>query len=117
MCAEIRKGVEIRNVKKWAATVAMNRSFDLRRARGREVMLDPELAPAAEQADPVDRMDAQVVKTWIEQLPPRYRVVLHHHFFMGLKPREIAEVMGLEDGTARVLLHRAVAALRKVAGR
>jgi RNA polymerase sigma-70 factor (ECF subfamily) len=116
MCAEVRKGVDIRNVRKWVATVAMNRSIDMRRARGKEVMLDPELAPAAEEADPVDRLDAQVVKTWMAQLPARYQVVLHHHFYMGLKPQEIADVMGLEDGTARVLLHRAVAALRKVAG-
>lgn len=116
MCAEVRKGTEIRDVRKWAATVAMNRSIDMKRVRGREVELEPELAPAAEGADPLDRIDAEHLKTWMAKLPERYRVVLHHHFYMDLKPQEIAEVMGLEDGTARVLLHRAIAALRKAAG-
>lgn len=116
MCAEVRKGTEIRDVKKWAATVAMNRSIDMKRVRGREVELEPELAPAAEEADPVDRIDAEHLRTWMAKLPERYRVVLHHHFYLDMKPQEIAEVMGLEDGTARVLLHRAIAALRKAAG-
>jgi RNA polymerase sigma-70 factor (ECF subfamily) len=117
MCAEVRKGTEIRDVKKWAATVAMNRSIDMQRARGRETVLEEEFAPAAESADPVDRLDADVLRRWMDALPPRYRTVLHYHFYMDMKPREIAEAMGLEDGTARVLLHRAVAALRKAAGR
>ena len=116
MCDEVRKGTEILNVKKWAATVAMNRAIDVTRRRGREVVLEPE-AFAAPEVEPVDSLETDVIRRWIDELPQRYRLVIHYHFFMGLKPREIAETMGLEDGTARVLLHRAVAALRKAAGR
>lgn len=116
MCDEVRKGTEILNVKKWVATVAMNRAIDVTRRRGREVELEPE-AFAAPDAEPVDRLDADVLRRWMDELPARYRTVLHYHFYMGMKPREIAEAMDLEDGTARVLLHRAVAALRKAAGR
>ena len=116
MCAEIRKGTEIRDVKKWAVTVAMNRSIDMKRVRGREVELEPELAPAAEEAEPLEGLEIENLRKWMDTLPQRYQVVLHHHFYMDMKPREIAEAMGLEDGTARVLLHRAIAALRKAAG-
>ena len=117
LCAEVKKGTDIRDLKKWVATVAMNRSIDVKRVRGREVELEPELTPAPQGADPVDRMDADVLRRWLDELPQRYQLVLHYHFQMGMKPREIAETMSLEDGTARVLLHRAVAALRKAAGR
>lgn len=116
MCAEVRKGTEIRDVKKWAVTVAMNRAIDMKRVRGREVELEPELAPAAETAEPVDGLEIELLRKWMGKLPERYRVVLHHHFYMDMKPQEIAEVMGLEPGTARVLLHRAIAALRTAAG-
>src|SRR5262245_24372759 len=87
MVAEVKKGTEIRDVKKWVATVAMNRSIDIQRGRKKSVMLDPETAPADDTPDPVDRLDVEHLKTWMEKLPDRYRVVLHHHFYMDMKPR------------------------------
>jgi DNA-directed RNA polymerase specialized sigma24 family protein len=49
----------------------------------------------------------------VDALPERYQLALHYHFVLNLKPHEVAKEMGLEAGTARVLLHRAVSALRK----
>jgi RNA polymerase sigma-70 factor (ECF subfamily) len=113
----VQQGTEIRELRKWMATVAMNKSIDIQRGRGRTVPLEESgpLEPAAEDSEPLDRLDLPTLRGWIDQLPDRYRLILHYHFQMGMPPRDIAETMGLEPGTARVLLHRAVAALRKKA--
>jgi RNA polymerase sigma-70 factor (ECF subfamily) len=113
----VKQGTEIRDLRKWMATVAMNKSIDIRRGRGRTVLLEEggPLEPAAAESEPIDRLDLPMLRAWIDELPERYRLILHYHFLMGMPPRDIAEVMNLEPGTARVLLHRAVAALRKKA--
>lgn len=112
LCSEVRNQRGLEEVRKWAATVAMNLCIDKRRQRAREIPVEPE-TEAGSSADPLDQADLETVRECIAELPERYRLVLHHCFAMNLKPREIADVMGLEDGAARVLLHRALAALRK----
>jgi RNA polymerase sigma-70 factor (ECF subfamily) len=112
LCERVRRGERLEEVRKWAATVAMNLCFDRRRLRTLESPADPGREPQT-AVPPLDRADLDLVRERLEELPERYRVVLHHHFVMGFKPREIAEILGLESGTARVLLHRALAALRK----
>lgn len=106
----VRRAGPLDDVRKWTATVAMNLSFDVRRRRGRETAIEPDARPAP--AAPIDDVDAETMRQAIRELPDRYRAVLHQHFVLDLKPREIAAVMGLEPGAARVLLHRALAALR-----
>ena len=115
LCAEVGNGGRLLQVRTWAATVAMNLCFDKRRQRGREILSDvPETADVS--AEPIDRADLERVRECLDELPERYRLALHYHFALNLKPREWAEAMGLEDGAARVLLHRAIAALRKKVG-
>ncbi|MBI2901067.1 MAG: sigma-70 family RNA polymerase sigma factor [Planctomycetes bacterium] len=109
LCREVRAGPELRDVRKWAATVAMNLCFDLRRERLRDLPAEP----AVDAPEPLPAADRETLHRAIGELPERYRLVLQYHFMLDLKPRQIAEILGLEDGTARVLLHRAVAALRK----
>lgn len=109
LCAEVRRREEIRDVRKWSATVAMNLCFDERRRGVREVPVDE----AALTFEPLPSVDRETLAARIRELPERYRTVLHCAFAMDMKPREIAETLGLEDGTARVLLHRALSALRK----
>ena len=115
LCAEVRGRGKLLEVRRWAATVAMNLCFDRRRRNAREILADPP-EPAEAPAEPLHPADLEKVREHLNSLPERYRLALHYHFAIGLKPREWAEAMGLEDGTARVLLHRAIAALRKKAG-
>jgi RNA polymerase sigma-70 factor (ECF subfamily) len=114
LCREVRQGTSIENVRKWTATVAMNLCFDRRRQRAREILSEPPDAAAPEpEQEPLETVDLDQLRAGIDSLPERYRLVLHYQFVLKLKPQEIAEVMGIEPGTARVLLHRALSALRK----
>ena len=113
LCARVANGEPLEDVRPWAATVAMNLCFDLRRRRGKESLLESVAEFAATSPEPIESADLEAMRTRFEELPERYRLVLHYSFVLDLKPREIAKLMGLEDGAARVLLHRALEALRK----
>lgn len=112
LCAGVRREEPIKDVRKWAATVAMNVCFDIRRRRGREVPVEDVPEVPGHEA-PLESQDAELVLRRMAELPERYRMALDLRFAVGLKPREIAEVLGIEGGTARVLLHNALSALRK----
>jgi RNA polymerase sigma-70 factor (ECF subfamily) len=113
LCAKVADGEPLEDVRPWAATVAMNLCFDLRRRRGKETPVESVAEFAAASPEPLDTADLEAMKVHVEELPERYRLILHYSFVLDLKPREIAKLMGLEDGAARVLLHRALEALRK----
>ncbi len=58
----------------------------------------------------------------VQSLPPGYRIVFNLHVFEGLKHREIAEALGISEGTsksnfydARVLLKRSLQESTKIA--
>lgn len=115
LCSQARGRGELQDVRKWVVTVAMNLCFDRKRRRAREVLVEtgPDPGPSGE---PLDAADLDTLKEKVRELPERYQLALHLHFVMDLKPRQIAETLGLEDGAARMLLHRALGALRKKAG-
>jgi RNA polymerase sigma-70 factor, ECF subfamily len=58
----------------------------------------------------------------VQALPPKYRMIFNLYVFEGLKHREIANVLGISEGTsksnffdAKVILQRAVINCMKVA--
>jgi RNA polymerase sigma-70 factor (ECF subfamily) len=58
----------------------------------------------------------------VQQLPPGYRLVFNMYVFEGMKHREIAEQLGISEGTsksnlydARVILQKSVASSLQVA--
>jgi RNA polymerase sigma-70 factor (ECF subfamily) len=81
---------------------------------------DPGHAPAITAAPDTHAMARQLsrkIGAALEDLPPKQRTafILKNH--QGLSIKEIAEVMQTAEGTVKVHLHRAVAALReKLAG-
>lgn len=117
LCRHVGKGRALDDVRKWMVTVAMNLCFDRRRQKVKELPVplveEGGTQSAVPESEPVDTADLDRIRRGMESLPERYRLVLEHHFVLKLKPRQIADVMGLEPGTARVLLHRAISALRK----
>ena len=56
---------------------------------------------------------AEHVREALQQIPSQYRIVLVLHDMEELSTSEVAEVMGVREGTVRVRLHRARLALRK----
>ena len=92
----------------WIAKIAVNRARDLLRAeQRREVGRLDEMAQAPARAD-VTPLLAAVAALPIEQ---REAVVLHH--VLGFTLREVAEVLGVREGTAASRLGRGVAQLRE----
>lgn len=58
----------------------------------------------------------------VQQLPPTYRMVFNLYVFEGMKHREIAELLGISEGTsksnlfdARIILQKAIANSLKIA--
>jgi len=56
---------------------------------------------------------AEYLKQAILQVPPQYRMVLVLHDMEDLSTSEVAQVMGLREGTVRVRLHRARLLVRR----
>jgi RNA polymerase sigma-70 factor (ECF subfamily) len=71
-------------------------------------------------ADPADGVHADtvtaLVRTLLEDLPPRQREVFYLADLEELAPVEIADRLGLEPATVRVHLFRALRKLRGVLG-
>ena len=53
------------------------------------------------------------LRTALDRLTDRQRLVVVLRYFVDLRDEEIAEALGVRPGTVRSLAHRAIAALRK----
>jgi RNA polymerase sigma-70 factor (ECF subfamily) len=69
----------------------------------------PDPAPVREPADP-PRDD---VRDAVAALPERQRVAVFLRYYADLDYREIGEILGITDGTARASVHAAHATLRR----
>jgi len=58
--------------------------------------------------------DFVILHNGIRKLKPRHQDVIHLFFFEELSHREIAEALGMKEGSVRVTLHRATTALRQL---
>lgn len=114
----------------WAARIAANHCRDLWRRRrlaptvplegsgeGEEGGADLAAVLPAAGADPERELRAR--QGWerlaaaLSRLPERQREAFGLHFFANLDLKQTAEVMGVDVGTVKTHLHRAVAALRE----
>ncbi len=107
-------------VKPWAYAIARNVFLMHRRARGRRERREV-LAEDALPESPVRAADAEIVdrETLLRGVAlvgrERCEELLLHHV-AGLSFREIAGVLGISEGAAKVRAHRAMAELKRVLG-
>ena len=99
----------------WLYRIAVNASYDhLRRRAARPSTSLDTVAEIPDTADGfVDGELTHCIETCLAGLTPRYRTALVLKDLHGLSHAEIAEVMDIHQGAARVLLHRARAAFRR----
>lgn len=112
----------------WLYKVAKNRCLMSRRrskfAPDRELSLDQLMPDRKELEDlgtnginpellAIHSEQAARLREAIQNLPPRYRIILVLRDMEGLSDDEVAEVTGLRAGTVRVRLHRARLFVRK----
>jgi RNA polymerase sigma-70 factor (ECF subfamily) len=113
----------------WLYRVARNRCLMNRRGRkysqklhvslddlmpdGRELKELLESAVNNPEAQVADMESTERLREAVLALPPQYRFVLVLHDMEELNTSEVAKVMGLQEGTVRVRLHRARLLLRR----
>ncbi len=99
-----------------ARRLALNAVASHARGAAKEDTLDP-LVPYTDHApSPLARLeglaDVESLFRALETLPPQYREVILLARVSSLDLREVAQVLGTSHGATRVLLHRALKALR-----
>ncbi|GAB7052326.1 sigma-70 family RNA polymerase sigma factor [Catenuloplanes indicus] len=104
-------------VRAWMFAVARNLVIDAgraRRARPTEVS-PPDLTQLPQPGDPMDRvLTAGVVREALRQLSPAHRAVLIEIYFGGAQASDVADRMGVPEGTVKSRAHYALRALREV---
>ncbi len=106
----------------WVMTIARNVALDHLRSRAaQERPLEDEQAariaddkPAFDWREEDEREVIQAVRQAIEALPTSSRDVIRLHKLEGRPMSEVAEVLGIKEGAARVRAHRGYKALARL---
>lgn len=64
-------------------------------------------------AEFLPKLDAKELLMMVQKLPPMYKMVFNLYAFEGMKHREIAEMLGISEGTSKSNLFNARAILQK----
>ncbi|MBI4802412.1 MAG: RNA polymerase sigma factor [Elusimicrobia bacterium] len=105
----------------WLFRIAHNASVDFLRAkRPQTVSIDDEDAPLEleDKGDCVEtavsvKMETERAERLLASLPPLYREILLLKYHEELTGREMAEVLGIPEGTVKIRLFRARALMRE----
>ncbi len=106
-----------RPFKSWVYKIATNAGLNAlrsRRRRGVSVPLDMHEGPASHSADIPRRELRDELAHAIEGLAPQPAMLVHLHYHEGMSIREAADVVGMNEGSAKVALHRARKRLREL---
>ncbi|MCB9646543.1 MAG: RNA polymerase sigma factor [Deltaproteobacteria bacterium] len=104
-------------VRPWVLTIARNVAFDqLRRKSSSEQSLSEEVAlRLPDPSDAVQEREAlRDLQRALDSLPRDKRDVVELHKIEGLSMAQVAERVGINEGTARVRAHRGYKALREL---
>ena len=103
----------------WLIRIAVNQAIDRLRRTGRFVPFDPTLEEALARL--IDARAAaeshRVLEGAIEALPTPYRLAYVLRELEGMETGEVADCLGVEDGTVETRVHRARRLLREALGR
>jgi len=110
-----RRGEVIDSLGKWTVTVALN----VARSRARRIRIQRRLWPRLVQHatwNPVGDVEAMDLRAALAALPRRQLEATVLHYYLGSPVREIAEVLGVSEGTVKTALSRARASLARYLG-
>jgi RNA polymerase sigma-70 factor, ECF subfamily len=100
----------------WLFTVARNMIIDERRsARFRNEVRSPDRAAAPETAGPDEvnaTLDRLLIGDALAQLSPKHRAVISRSYYLRWSTAQIADDLGIAEGTVKSRLHFALRALR-----
>ena len=106
-------------VKTWLLVIARNRAINTYRKRRLPVIdISDVFHLRSEETGPTESMEkheqAEQVRQAIRQLPEAQREVLTLVFYHQLTGPEVADVLGISEGTVKSRLHRAKEMLKRV---
>jgi len=109
---------DVRNVQGWLARLIRNHIIDQMRGNKMKHTSDSELlsTPEEEPNDPnlfMNEYSEEEIKKAIDMLTPNYKKVLKMYYFEGLSHQEIADELGISEGTSKSNLHKAKANFKK----
>jgi len=102
---------EIANLAAWITVVASNRARDRQRSRGAESRAYAKLGTTDESYDAtLAGLDIDVLRA-LEALPRQQKEVCVLHYLLDQSVAQVAEGLGVSEGTIKTQLHRARTAL------
>lgn len=112
ICRDWKKVKVMSNPEAWASKVAINltNSFFRRRAAERRARQRAEAEPMANH--PPDTAAAISVRNAISSLSRRHRTAIVLHYYADLTMVQVAEAMGVPEGTAKSWCRRGIERLR-----
>ncbi len=106
---QIKRLREPAKFRTWLLSIAHNHARNAARKAKRETPMDLwTAAPSAEGAT----LDREVLRSALQALSEEHRQVVVMHELEGLRYAEIAEVLGIPEGTVKSRLHHAFVQLR-----
>ena len=113
-----KNGNKIENPQAFLYKIARNLVTDYYREKAKTQVVSAEFVPVADPRPGLDERvmlgsDLEVVRRALAILKEDYQNVIIWHYLDDLPIQEVAEMMGRTEETTRVLLHRALKALRQ----
>ncbi|GAA1050385.1 sigma-70 family RNA polymerase sigma factor [Arthrobacter russicus] len=100
-------------VRAWLFTVARNLVVDDWRSARNRHEVGTDAPPEQHQADATDRvLDSWLVSEALSGLSSEHRQVLVHGYYRSLSVREIAQALGVPEGTVKSRMHYALRAMK-----
>jgi RNA polymerase sigma-70 factor (ECF subfamily) len=99
----------------WLFKIATNKALNYLKKSAREVAADDELIGqiASRHRGPVQQAEDAELHQAVKQLRPNYRTVVSLYYWQGMSYRDIAQVLGVSDGSVKGWMNRAKTQLRK----
>ena len=108
---------KIENIQAFLYQIARNLLADHYRETGRAQLVSVEYAPITDSSQDLEekalvQSDLEQVKAALANIKEDYREVIIWYYLDELQVPEIAKILDKSEGTCRVLIHRALKALR-----
>jgi RNA polymerase sigma-70 factor (ECF subfamily) len=104
------RGERVASLAAWVTTVALN----LSRSRWRRLRAERRARERWQDPSPGDDPDRGLdMARALERLSLRQRQVVVLRYYLGYDVREVAELLGIAEGTAKSMLHRARTAIAR----
>ena len=111
------KNEEIENIQAFLYRIARNLVTDHYREKGKAQVVSAEFAPIIDPRQNLEEKamltsDVNIIRLALVSLKEEYQDVIIWHYLDDLPVREVAKMMGRTEEATRVLLHRALKALK-----